>query len=56
MSKYSKKRREGVELRTLGHKNLLPKVLCDPVQPHIPENDLWSLARAAARVLVSRWR
>ena len=31
MSKYSKKRREGVELRDLGHINLLPKVWCDPV-------------------------
>ena len=36
MSKYSKKRREGVEPRTLGHKNLLPKVLCDPVCNVIP--------------------
>ena len=35
MSKYSKKRREGVELRDLGHINLLPKVLCDPVHMYV---------------------
>ena len=29
--KYSKKRSEGMELWTLCHKNLLPKVLCEPL-------------------------
>ena len=31
ISKYSKMRRQGVEVQTLGHTNLFTKVLCDPV-------------------------